>query len=91
MNYTFRAYTVRAYSDDYEPLNDVPIIRAAAGGYTSRDGRNYILILNEALRMPRMDHSLINPNQLRDFGVTIQDNPYDKRDPISITTRNAKI
>ena len=23
-----------------------------------------------------MDHTLVNPNQLRNFGVTVQDNPY---------------
>ena len=38
--------------------------------------------------MPNMDHSLLNPNQLRHFGVEVEDNPYcgrqmmiEKNDP----------
>eukprot|EP00980_Cylindrotheca_fusiformis_P016084 scaffold4755_cov108-Cylindrotheca_fusiformis.AAC.1 len=27
--------------------------------------------------MPDMENSLMNPNQLREFGITVQDNPYD--------------
>ena len=29
--------------------------------------------------MPDMDHSLLNPNQLRHFGVDAEDNPYSGR------------
>ena len=25
----------------------------------------------------KMDHTLVNPNQMRHFGVKVQDNPYD--------------
>ena len=31
-----------------------------------------------------MSHSLINPNQLRIFGVAIQDNPYHATESMSI-------
>ena len=29
--------------------------------------------------MQDMDHSLLNPNQLRHFGVDVEDNPYSGR------------
>lgn len=37
----------------------------------------YILVFNEAIWMgDLLDHSLINPNQLRSHGVDVQDNPF---------------
>ena len=50
-----------------------------ATGYTSSAGKSYILIFNEALYMPTLDHSLINPNQLRHYQTTVQDNPYHEK------------
>ena len=84
LNYTDRACTVHAYDEKYQPHNDVPVVKAATG-YTSKDGRNYILILNEALWMPDLGHTLINPNQLRAHGVEVQDNPYTS-EPMLIRT-----
>ena len=51
-NYTDRTCTVSPYEEDeYKPITGVPIVQAATA-YTSKSGRNYILILNEALSMP---------------------------------------
>ena len=65
-------------------MTDVPIITAATG-YTSATGLQYILIIPEALYMPSLNHSLFNPNQLRHFGTTVQDNPFS-HDPMTIET-----
>ena len=43
-------------------------------------------ILNEALWMPRLDHSLINLNKLRHNGVEVQDNPFSNA-PMAITSK----
>ena len=75
LSYTDRSCDVAPYTDTYTPIQDVSIIHAATG-YTSAAGRNYILVFNEVLWMESLDHSLINPNQLRHFGTTVQDNPY---------------
>ena len=75
MNYTERVCDVMPYSDDYEARTDIPIVQAATG-YTTSNGSRYILIFNEALWMPELHNSLMNPNQLRDFGIEVQDNPY---------------
>lgn len=84
MKYTDRSCNVSPYSDDYEPIRGVPIVQAATG-YTSANGRDYILIFNEALWMENLDHSLVNPNQLRHFESEVQDNPYSD-EPMSITS-----
>ena len=31
-----------------------------------------------------MDHSLINPNQIRHFGIPVSDNPYDRLKQLGI-------
>lgn len=33
----------------------------------------------------KLDHSLINSNQLRHYGVEVNDNPYDSSNALSIT------
>jgi hypothetical protein len=86
MHYTERNCNVQPYSDDYAPVKNVPIVTAATG-YTSATGLNYILIFPEALYLPTLGHSLFNPNQLRQFGTIVQDNPYDTT-PMHITTND---
>ena len=75
MNYTERVCDVMPYSDDYEAKEGVPIVQVATG-YTNMKGERFILIVNEALWLPSMENSLMNPNQLRDYGVDVEDNPY---------------
>ena len=38
--------------------------------------------------MPEMQNSLMNPNQLRHYGVVVQDNPYNE-DPMVIRTNDS--
>ena len=60
---------VYPYNDLYEPVRQVPIVSGATK-YNHPSGQSYILIINEALFYGRkMDHSLINPNQLRHSGI----------------------
>ena len=74
VHYTERSCDVSPFSDTYEPMKNIPIITAAPG-FTSTTGRQNILVFNEALYIKDMDHTLINPNQLRHFDTEVQDNP----------------
>ena len=68
---------VKGFHDDFDTIKDVPIARVATA-YKDSDGRTWILIINEALYFGQnMDHSLINPNQIRHFGIPVSDNAYD--------------
>mmetsp|Transcript_16579 Transcript_16579/g.25067 ORF Transcript_16579/g.25067 Transcript_16579/m.25067 type:complete len:243 (-) Transcript_16579:3911-4639(-) len=82
MHYTERVCDVSPYSEEYKAKTNVPIVQVATG-YTSADGKRYILIINEALWFPDLPNSLANPNQFRHFGVHVQDNPFDE-DPMVI-------
>ena len=55
------------------------------------DGTAYLLIFHESLWMgDKLDHTLVNPNQLQAYGVSVQDNPFDAK-PLSITTDDASV
>jgi hypothetical protein len=58
-------------------MRNVPIVTGATAVTSSTTGGTVILVFNEANWMgDQLDHSLLNPNQLRHQGVTVQDNPY---------------
>jgi len=64
----------------YEPETNIPIVKAATA-YTDNTGNTYIFILNQALYLPDLDHSLLNPNQMRMNGVIVDDCPQHLSDP----------
>ena len=75
IHYTEHVCDVMPYSDEYNPKSNIPIVQVATG-YTTACGKRYILIFNEALYIPELENSLMNPNQLRNYGINVQDNPY---------------
>ena len=83
-NYTTRSADVYSYDSSYEPIKDMPIVSGATA-YTYATGMTYILIINEALYYgDKLDHSLINPNQIRHNNIGYWNNPYDQDNPLSI-------
>ena len=88
LNYTGQVCDVSPYRDDYAPINNVPVVHAATAWQSPHSGQVYILVLNEALWMgDSLDHTLINPNQLRHFGTNVHDNPLAEF-PLSIITED---
>ena len=85
LQYTNRSCNVDPFSDKYTPMKNIPIVSAATG-YTLANRPNYILVFNEALYIPDMEHTLINLNQCQHFGADIQDNPYHDKEPMAITS-----
>ena len=77
LHYTGRECDVYPYTEEYEGIKGVQIVTEATS-WTSQDtGETFVLVIHEALWMPdSLAHSLVNPNQLRAFGTTIQDNPF---------------
>ena len=87
--YTDCRCDVAPLSDKYMPMKDVPILSAATG-YMSANGQNYILVFNKALYIKEMQHTLINPNQCRHFGVEVQDNPYNANKPMATSSPDSE-
>ena len=79
MQYTGRECDVSPYTDTYAAIKGVPIVTGATAWTCQSTGETTILVFNEALWMGEvMEHSLLNPNQLRFFGIRVQDNPFDR-------------
>jgi hypothetical protein len=77
LHYTSRECDVSPYTEVYESVKAVPIVSGATAWTDERTRLTYILVVNEALWMPdTVTSSLINPNQLRAYGITVQDNPF---------------
>ena len=88
LSHTGKECDVSPYREDYEPVSNVPIVHAATAWQSPHSGQVYILIFNEALWMgDTMPSTLVNPNQLRHFGVQVQDNPTSLM-PLSIITED---
>ena len=76
LKYTDRSCTVSPYYDqEYETIHNITIVTAATG-YTLKNGRIYILVFNEALIIPTLDHSLISPKKLQHHHTRVQDNQF---------------
>ena len=85
LHYTGRVTDVYGYSKELGAIRDIPIVTGATAVQNSVTGDTIILVINEALWYgARMEHSLINPNQLRHYGCVVNDNPYDTETPLSI-------
>ena len=76
---------VHAHDKSIKPLSNVPIASGTTAWDDPAAGQTHILVVNETLHCgTKLDHSLINPNQIRSFGIDRWDNPFDKSKPMSI-------
>ena len=72
MHYTGKECDVTPYTDAYEAIKSVPIVQAATAYEDAETGETTILIFNKAIWMgTKLSHTLVNPNQLRAYGVTV--------------------
>jgi hypothetical protein len=66
------------------PPTSVPIATGATA-YDHPDGYPILLIIHEALWYgEKLDHSLLNPNRIRSYGIPFWDNPFDNTHPLGM-------
>ena len=86
MEYMERTADVYPYDSSYSPLLNVTIVTRATAWDDPDTGLTWLPIINEVLFYgQQLNHSLLNPNQIRHFGNLFHDNPFDKTTPLSIT------
>ena len=91
LSYTGKECEVSPYSSQYEVVQNVPAIAGATVWTNAVDGTAYLLIFHESLwRGDKLDHTLVNPNQLQAYGVSVQDNPFDAK-LLFITTDDVSV
>jgi hypothetical protein len=75
---------VSGFHSSMAAVKDVPVATSATL-YTFEDGEKVILVFHDALYFGgTMDHSLINPNQIRFNDIDVMDNPFGNPDNIGI-------
>ena len=80
--------TVHSFSDEQRPFKDVPIGTVATAWVDPSLGETFVLVFPQTLYFgERMKHSLLCPNQLRAFGIVVDDTPrqFDRQSTHSIT------
>ena len=78
LSFTGDLCDVSPYTDEYKPMTDIPICTGATAFRHPETGETFILIVHEALWFgDKLDHSLLNPNQIRSNGFPLSDNPFD--------------
>ena len=84
--YTGDHCDVTPYSNEYQPLKNVPIVNASTAFTDPKTGETIILRFNQVLWYGRkLNMSLINPNQIRHSGIVVSDDPTDKTRDFGIT------
>ena len=84
ISYTSRTADVYPYDTSYKPIQNIPIVSGATAWTNADDHITYILVINEALYYGnKLNHSLINPNQIRANAIDVHDNPFGN-EPTSI-------
>lgn len=83
--YTGEVCSVQPFSDTYSPMEDVPVVTGVTAYDDENTGFTYLLEFNQCLWMgDQLDHSLINPNQVRSHGLSLCDDPYDPHRPLGV-------
>ena len=86
---TPRTADVYPYDPSCKPLYNVPIVSGATTVMDSITVNSFIMIINEALYYgKKLDHSLINPNQLRFYEMMVWENPFYPNMELCIKTGN---
>ena len=67
---------VAPFSDEYQPLPDVPVATCVTAWTCPQSGAVYILVFGQMLFFgEKLSHSLLCPNQMRANGIQVQDTP----------------
>ena len=73
---TGKTVSVEPFLSQYEPVTDIPIGTCITAYDHEETGETYILLFHQALYFgDRLETSLLNPNQMRDNGITVDECP----------------
>jgi hypothetical protein len=74
--YSDESVNVSPFSETYKPLKDIPIASVVTVYDDPTNGRAVFLVIHEALYFgDKISQTLLNPNQMRAHGVTVDDTP----------------
>ena len=87
-SHTNRTAEVYSYDKNVAP-KIIPIVTGATCYNNIDSGETVILLFHESLFYgKKLDHTLINPNQIRHYGIPTWDNPFDYERNLGIEVDN---
>jgi hypothetical protein len=79
LDFTNEVCKVTPFLDSYEPVKEVMVARCGTVWTSPNTGHEYLLVGDQMLLFGnQMDHSLINPNQICEYGIPMYDNPFSQ-------------
>jgi hypothetical protein len=75
VEYSGRTAVVSPFTPEYDALTEVPIVDAAVLYECPYSGKEYILLVRNALHVPAMVNNLIPPFVMREAGILVNDTP----------------
>ena len=85
LNNTSRTANVYAYDTSIKTLKGVTIVsRATAYDDLGTNTPNILVVDKDLYYGNKLDHSLINPNQVRAYGINFWDNTFDRQRGLTI-------
>jgi len=92
MEYTGETCQVSPFLESYDATNDVPIAKCGTVWTSDVTGQEYLLVGDQMLWFgDRLGHSLLNPNQMRMFGLSVCDDPWDEYRTLGVDCEDAFI
>jgi hypothetical protein len=92
LEYTGQLCEVTPFLSSYEPVTEIPIARCCTVWTDKTDSSEYLLVGDQMLWFGnQMINSLINPNQLQAYGLSVNDDPFDNTRAFGIDIENAFI
>ena len=88
---TTQSVSVAGFHPDMKEIQNVRIVTAAVAYDCPLSYTTFILFFPQSLFLPRMEHNLICPDQLRDFGIIVNDVPLLRIQPKDRTTEHHSI
>jgi hypothetical protein len=71
---------VNPFLDSYQPIQEIPVARCCMVWTNQDDSVEYLLVGDQMLWFgTQLPHSLINPNQLRAYGIDVNDGFFGNR------------
>ena len=87
MELTGEVCDVNPFLNSYSPIQEIPVARCCTVWTDQTDSMEYLLVGDQMLWFGTLlPNSLINPNQIRAYGLPVNDDPFDSTRSFGIDT-----
>jgi hypothetical protein len=92
MELTGEVCNVTPFLESYQPIQEIPVARCCTVWTDQNTSIEYLLVADQMLWFGTLlPNSLINPNQLRAYGISVNDDPFDTSRAFGIDSDTAVI